>query len=135
MGTCRTFPDLVLGIRQDLLSQSISCHFSIALFVAGFNRYLNTSNVGSATVTFTEAASGTLNASASTEATYALAVATVNAASISQIANRATITLIDDDFATLTLDYSSDAASTILNIGSADLPPMLIKCNITEIRF
>jgi len=87
--------------------------------VAGFNRNLNTTSVESATLTFTEAAGGDVNASGSTITAYTFAAGTAaNAASVSQIANGATITLNDDDLGDVTLDYASGAATTTLNIGS-----------------
>ncbi len=92
---------------------------TVALTVAGFNRNLSTSNVESATVTFSEAAGGTLNASASTVTAFTLAAGTAgNAASISQIADASVFTINDDDLGNVTLDYVSGAATTTLNIGS-----------------
>lgn len=92
---------------------------TIRATVAGFNRNLNTSNVESAVLTFSEAAGGDLNASASTVTSYTFAAGTAgNAASVSQIANAATITLNDDDLGNVTLDYASGATTTTLNIGS-----------------
>lgn len=93
---------------------------TIALTMAGFNRNLNASNVESATITFSEAAGGTLNASGSTINSYTFAAGTAgNAASLSQIADASTITLNADNLGDVTLDYASGAASTVLNVGSA----------------
>jgi len=87
--------------------------------VAGFNRNLNTTNVENATLTFTEAAGGDVNASGSTVTSFTFVAGTAgNAASVSQIANGATFTLNDDDLGNVTLDYTSGAATTTLNIGS-----------------
>jgi len=87
--------------------------------VQGFNRNLNTTNVESAVLTFTEAAGGDVNASASTVTSYTFAAGTAgNAASVSQIANNSTVTLNDDDLGDVTLDYASGATTTTLNIGS-----------------
>ncbi len=92
---------------------------TVTVSVAGFNRNLNTTNVESATVTFTEAAGGTLNASASTTTAYTLAAGTAgNVAALEAVANGTTITLNDDDIGNVTLDYASGAASTTLNLGS-----------------
>lgn len=107
---------------------------TVALTVAGFNRNLNTTNVESATVTFSEAAGGTLNASASTIAAFTLAAGTAgNAASVSQIANNATITLTDDDIGGLTLDYATGAATTTINIGSASGTVAVSTATITDV--
>ena len=87
--------------------------------VAGFPRTLNTTNVENATLTFSEAAGGDVNASASTVTSYTFAAGTAgNAASLSQIADLATITLNDDSLGDVTLDYASGALTTTINIGS-----------------
>ncbi len=92
---------------------------TVAVTISGFNRNLNTSLVENATVAFTEAAGGTLNASASTVSNFTLAAGTAgNVASLEAVANGTTITLNDDDIGNVTLDYASGAASTTLNLGS-----------------
>jgi len=91
---------------------------TIVLTIGTFGRNLNTSNVENATVTFSEAAGGTLNASASTVSAFTIA-GTAGAASLSEIANGATINLSDNDITTVTLDYASGALTTTINIGSA----------------
>ena len=92
---------------------------TIAATLSGFNRNLNTTNVESAVITFSDAAGGELNASASTVTSFTFAAGTAgNAASVSQIADGSTITLNDDDLGDVTLDYASGATTTTLNIGS-----------------
>jgi len=108
---------------------------TLALTIAGFNRDLSTSNVQRATVTFSESAGGTLNASASSSiTTFTLAAGTAgNAGSISQIANAATVTLDDDDLGNVTLDYMSGASGTTLNLGSASGTVTLGTLAITDV--
>jgi S-layer protein len=92
---------------------------TFAASIAGFNRNLNTTNVENATLTFTDAAGGDVNASASTVTSFTFAAGTAdNAASVSQIADGSTITLNDNDLGDVTLDYASGATTTTLNIGS-----------------
>jgi len=92
---------------------------SIAATIGAFNRNLNTTNVEAATLTFSEAAGGDVNASASTITSYTFAAGTAgNAASVSQVADGSTITLNDDDLGDVTLDYASGALTSVLNIGS-----------------
>ncbi len=92
---------------------------TIRATVSAFNRNLNTSNVESAVLTFSESAGGDVNASGSTVTSFTFAASTAdNAASVSQIANGATITLNDDSIGAVTLDYASGATTTTLNIGS-----------------
>lgn len=108
---------------------------TLALTIEGFSRDLSTSNVQRATVTFSEAAGGTLNASASSSiTTYTLAAGTAgNAGSISQIANAATVTLDDDSLGNVTLDYMSGASGTTLNLGSASGTVALATLAITDV--
>lgn len=88
--------------------------------IAGFNRNLNTTAVESAVLTFSEAAGGDVNASASTVTGITFAAGTAgNAASVSQIGSGATVTLSDDDLGNVTLDYASGVSSTVLDLGSA----------------
>jgi S-layer protein len=83
-----------------------------------FNRNLNTTNVQTAVVTFTD--SGTLNASASTVSTFNVSAGSAGvAASISQIQTGAVINLTNDALGDVTLDYASGAASTTINVGTA----------------
>lgn len=92
---------------------------TIALTVGVFGRNLNTTLVENATVTFSEAAGGILNASASTVTAYTLAAGTANAASLSSLADGSVFTLNDSDINGLTLDYASGALTTTLNLGSS----------------
>jgi len=92
---------------------------TIRATIAGFNRNLNTTNVENAVLTFSDAAGGDVNASASTVTGFTFAAGTAgNAASVSQMANASTVTLNDDDLGNVTLDYASGAATTTINIGS-----------------
>lgn len=107
---------------------------TVSLTVAGFNRNLNTSNVESASVTFSEAAGGTLNASASTINAYTLVAGTAgNAASISQMVDASTVTLNDDDLGNVTLDYASGATTTTLNLGSVSGAVVIGTLAITDV--
>lgn len=90
----------------------------ITLTMSGFNRNLNTSNVETATVTFND--NGAVQASASTVATYNVNAGSANvAATINNIADGATINLLQDNLGAITLDFASGAASTTINVGSA----------------
>jgi len=92
---------------------------AIRVSISGFNRDLRTTNVESAELTFTEAAGGTVNASASTVTSYTFAAGTAgNAASLEAAANNSTFNLNDDDLGDVTLDFASGATTTTLNIGS-----------------
>jgi hypothetical protein len=92
---------------------------TITLTVQGSTRYLKTTNVESATVTFTQDGGGELNASASTVQNYTLVAGTSNAVSLTQLADAAVLTLNDDSITNLSIDYASGAATTTLNVGSA----------------
>ena len=91
---------------------------TITATVGSFNRNLNTTNVETATITYTDA--GVLSASASTVTTFNVSAGSAGvAASITDIRNGATINLTNDSLGAVTLDYASGAATTTINVGSA----------------
>jgi len=82
-----------------------------------FNRELHATNIQSATISFTD--SGNLNVSGSTISTFNFSAAAASDASVSQIANAATINLTQNNLAAVTLDYVTGASTTTINLGSA----------------
>jgi len=92
---------------------------TITATVGGFNRTLNTQNVETATITFTD--SGELaNSSTTNITTYNVSAGSAAvAATITQIVDGATIKLTNDDLGVVALDYASGAATTTINVGSA----------------
>ena len=95
---------------------------TVALTIGGFSRNLNTTNVEVASITFSDANGGVVNASGSTVTTYNVYAGSASAdASISEIANGATIVLgataggLDD----VSLDGVSGAATMTINLGTA----------------
>jgi len=92
---------------------------TVTLTMGSFNRNLATTNVQSATVTYSETAGGTLNASGSTVSTINLAAGTANAALLGSIGSSVTVNVADTDIEDLTLDYQAGATNAVLNVGSA----------------
>lgn len=93
---------------------------TVSLTVGAFNRNLNTTDVEVATVSFTTDGGATLNASASTVATYNLVASVASAdAAVSTVADGATINVASDGLDDVTIDARSGAASMTLNLGSA----------------
>ena len=93
---------------------------TVVATIGAFNRNLNTTNVEAATLAFTVDGGATFNASASTVASYSLVAGVASAdASISSIADGATITVASDGLDDVTIDAASGAATMTLNLGSA----------------
>ena len=93
---------------------------TVVATIGAFNRNLNTTNVEAATLTFTVDSGAAFNASASTVATYTLVAGVASAdASISEIANSATINVADNGLDDVTIDAASGAATMTLNLGSS----------------
>jgi len=91
---------------------------SIRATVAGFNRSLNTSNVESATITFT--GGGELNVTGSTITSYSVSAGAAGvSAAFNGLANSATIALTNDDLGGVSLDFASGASNATINVGSA----------------
>jgi len=92
---------------------------TITATIGGFNRNLATTNVQTASITFNDDAGGTVNASASTVATYNVVAGSAGAdGNIANMATGSVVNLGSDNLDDVALGYSSAAVGT-LNIGSA----------------
>ena len=93
---------------------------TISATFGGFNRNLNTTNVETANLTFADDAGGTVNATASTVATYNIIASSAGAdGSLAGVANAAVINIASDNLDDVSVGYISSASVATLNIGSA----------------
>lgn len=94
---------------------------TVTLTVGGFSRNLAAAGVEAATITFNDDAGGTVNATASSVATYTLAAGSAGAdANVAEIASNAVVNLTTnaDNLDDVSVDAASGATSLSINIGS-----------------
>jgi hypothetical protein len=95
---------------------------TVELTIGGFSRNLNTTNVEVASITFSDNAGGSVNASGSTVTTYNIYAGSASAdATISEIVNGATIVIgaTGNGLNDVSLDAASGAQTMTINFGTA----------------